>query len=106
MKICVWMILFKYHFFSLLCFFLFVFITFHYIVIIAILPHISFFINSKFSRKEMVLAELGKGLTTALAKLQNTTVIDDEVINDMIKEICNALLHVYIYDYINSISQM
>ena len=54
----------------------------------------------------MVLAELGKGLTTALAKLQNTTVIDDEVINDMIKEICNALLHVYIYGSINSISLM
>ena len=42
----------------------------------------------------MVLAELGKGLTNALAKLQTTTIIDDDVINDMIKEICNALLHV------------
>ena len=27
----------------------------------------------------MVLAELGKGLTSALAKLQTTTVIDDNV---------------------------
>ena len=47
-----------------------------------------------FSKAKMVLAELGKGLTNALAKLQTTTVIDDGVINDLIKEICNALLHV------------
>ena len=31
----------------------------------------------------MVLAELGKGLTSALAKLQTTTVIDDNVVNDV-----------------------
>ena len=42
----------------------------------------------------MVLAELGKGLTSALAKLQTTTVIDDNVVNDVIKEVSNALLHV------------
>jgi singapore isolate B (sub-type 7) whole genome shotgun sequence assembly, scaffold_7 len=42
----------------------------------------------------MVLAELGKGLTTALAKLQTTTVIDDDVVNEIIKEVSNALLHV------------
>ncbi|KAK8796312.1 hypothetical protein WA171_004273 [Blastocystis sp. BT1] len=41
----------------------------------------------------MVLAELGKGLTSALAKLQTTTVIDDNVVNDVIKEVSNALLH-------------
>ena len=42
----------------------------------------------------MVLAELGKGLKSALAKLQTTTVIDDNVVNDVIKEVSNALLHV------------
>ena len=42
----------------------------------------------------MVLAEPGKGLTSALAKLQTTTVIDDNVVNDVIKEVSNALLHV------------
>ena len=42
----------------------------------------------------MVLAELGQGLTTALAKLQTTTVIDDDVVNEIIKEVSNALLHV------------
>lgn len=42
----------------------------------------------------MVLAELGKGLTNALAKLQTTTVIDDAVVASIIKDITNALLHV------------
>lgn len=42
----------------------------------------------------MVLAELGKGLTSALSKLQTSTVIDDNVVAEVIKEISNALLHV------------
>lgn len=42
----------------------------------------------------MVLAELGKGLTNALAKLQTMTVIDDAVVASIIKDITNALLHV------------
>lgn len=42
----------------------------------------------------MVLAELGKGLTSALSKLQNSVIVDDNVVNDVIKDISNALLHV------------
>lgn len=42
----------------------------------------------------MVLAELGKGLTSALSKLQSSVIIDDNVVNEVIKEISNALLHV------------
>ena len=42
----------------------------------------------------MVLAELGKGLTNALAKLQTNAIIDDEMVNEVIKDICNALLRV------------
>ena len=48
----------------------------------------------------MVLAELGKGLTTALQKLQTTTVIDDGVVNDVLKEVSNALLHVCSVDWV------
>lgn len=40
----------------------------------------------------MVLAELGTKLQTALSKLNRTTVVDDEVFNTILKEICGALL--------------
>lgn len=41
---------------------------------------------------KMVLAELGTKLQTALSKLNRTTVVDDEVFNTILKEICGALL--------------
>ena len=50
--------------------------------------------RNKYRKNNMVLAELGKGLTNALAKLQMTTVIDDAVVASIIKDITNALLHV------------
>ena len=40
----------------------------------------------------MVLAELGSKLQTALGKLNRITVVDDEVLNAILKEICGALL--------------
>ncbi|GMF14362.1 unnamed protein product [Phytophthora lilii] len=40
----------------------------------------------------MVLAELGSKLQGALTKLNRTTVVDDEVFNALLKEICGALL--------------
>ena len=50
--------------------------------------------RNKYRKNNMVLAELGKGLANALAKLQTTTVIDDAVVASIIKDITNALLHV------------
>ena len=40
----------------------------------------------------MVLAELGRKISTALQKFSKTTVIDDEAVKECLKEICNALL--------------
>ncbi|XP_068086030.1 signal recognition particle subunit SRP54 [Anabrus simplex] len=40
----------------------------------------------------MVLADLGRKITTALRALSNATVINEEVLNSMLKEICTALL--------------
>ncbi len=40
----------------------------------------------------MVLADLGKSLSGALRKMQSETVVDDEVVNEMLKAICTALL--------------
>ncbi|CAB3369642.1 Hypothetical predicted protein [Cloeon dipterum] len=40
----------------------------------------------------MVLADLGRKITTALRSLSNATVINEEVLNSMLKEICAALL--------------
>ena len=40
----------------------------------------------------MVLADLGRKITTALNSLGKATVIDEEVLNAMLKEICTALL--------------
>ncbi|XP_059350241.1 LOW QUALITY PROTEIN: signal recognition particle subunit SRP54-like [Daphnia carinata] len=40
----------------------------------------------------MVLADLGRKITSALRSLSNATVINEEVLNAMLKEICAALL--------------
>ncbi|KOX69003.1 Signal recognition particle 54 kDa protein [Melipona quadrifasciata] len=40
----------------------------------------------------MVLADLGRKITSALRSLSNATVINEEVLNSMLKEICAALL--------------
>lgn len=40
----------------------------------------------------MVLADLGRKITTALRSLSNATIINEEVLNSMLKEICSALL--------------
>ena len=40
----------------------------------------------------MVLADLGRKITSALNSLGKATVIDEDVLNAMLKEICTALL--------------
>jgi len=40
----------------------------------------------------MVLADLGRKITTALKSLSNATIINEEVLNEMLKTICAALL--------------
>ncbi|XP_052767616.1 signal recognition particle 54 kDa protein [Mya arenaria] len=40
----------------------------------------------------MVLADLGRKITSALRSLNNSTIINEEVLNGMLKEICSALL--------------
>ncbi|XP_059148241.1 signal recognition particle subunit SRP54 [Physella acuta] len=40
----------------------------------------------------MVLADLGRKITSALKSLSNATIINEEVLNGMLKEICAALL--------------
>lgn len=40
----------------------------------------------------MVLADLGRKITSALRSLSNATIINEEVLNGMLKEICSALL--------------
>lgn len=40
----------------------------------------------------MVLADLGNKITKAIANLRNTTIIDEEVVDEMLKEIGNALI--------------
>eukprot|EP01121_Diplochlamys_sp_Union-15-3_P014621 TRINITY_DN4685_c0_g1_i1.p1 TRINITY_DN4685_c0_g1~~TRINITY_DN4685_c0_g1_i1.p1 ORF type:complete len:477 (-),score=120.04 TRINITY_DN4685_c0_g1_i1:9-1439(-) len=40
----------------------------------------------------MVLAELGNKITNALRKMANSTVISEEVLDELLKEICNALV--------------
>ena len=40
----------------------------------------------------MVLADLGRKITNALNSLGKATIIDEEVLNAMLKEICTALL--------------
>ena len=41
----------------------------------------------------MVLAELGGQITSALRNMTASTVIDEEVLDAMLKEICAALMH-------------
>ena len=40
----------------------------------------------------MVLADLGEKIISALASLSNATVINEEVLDSMLKEVCAALL--------------
>ncbi|KAJ7373154.1 Signal recognition particle [Desmophyllum pertusum] len=40
----------------------------------------------------MVLADLGRKITTALRSLSNATIINEEVLGAMLKEVCAALL--------------
>uniref|UniRef100_A0AAQ4S1V2 Signal recognition particle SRP54 helical bundle domain-containing protein n=1 Tax=Gasterosteus aculeatus aculeatus TaxID=481459 RepID=A0AAQ4S1V2_GASAC len=40
----------------------------------------------------MVLADLGRKITSALRSLSNATIINEEVLNAMLKEVCAALL--------------
>lgn len=40
----------------------------------------------------MVLADLGRKITSALKSLNNATIINEDVLNDLLKEICLALL--------------
>ncbi|GLH03941.1 Signal recognition particle 54 kDa protein [Gryllus bimaculatus] len=40
----------------------------------------------------MVLADLGRKITSALRSMSNATIINEEVLNSMLKEICAALL--------------
>ncbi|KAL3874698.1 hypothetical protein ACJMK2_037673 [Sinanodonta woodiana] len=40
----------------------------------------------------MVLADLGRKITSALRLLSNATIINEEVLNEMLKEICTALI--------------
>lgn len=43
-------------------------------------------------KHKMVLAELGSKITRAISNLQRQTVIDDSVVDEMLKEIGNALV--------------
>lgn len=40
----------------------------------------------------MVLAELGRKITSALRGLNSATIIDQKVLDDLLKEVCTALL--------------
>ena len=40
----------------------------------------------------MVLAELGRKITGALHNLSKATVINEDVLNSLLKEVCSALL--------------
>jgi signal recognition particle subunit SRP54 len=40
----------------------------------------------------MVLADLGRKITSALQKFNKTTVINEDAMKECLKEICNALL--------------
>ena len=40
----------------------------------------------------MVLADLGRKITSALQKLNKKTLIDEEAVKECLQEICNALL--------------
>lgn len=40
----------------------------------------------------MVLAELGEQISNAIKKLNKASVIDDKLLDEILKEICNALM--------------
>src|SRR5438105_11769614 len=40
----------------------------------------------------MVLGELGNKITNALRKITDAPILDEETVNEMLKEICNALV--------------
>ena len=40
----------------------------------------------------MVLADLGRKITSALSKLNKKTLIDEDAVKECLQEICNALL--------------
>lgn len=40
----------------------------------------------------MVLADLGRKITSALHKLNKTTVVDEEAVKQCLKDICDALI--------------
>lgn len=46
---------------------------------------------------KMVLTELGNKITNALRKMADSTVINDDVLDEMLKEICNALVFNYLF---------
>ena len=41
----------------------------------------------------MVLAELGQQISDALKKLNRASVVDDKLLDEILKEICNALMY-------------
>jgi signal recognition particle subunit SRP54 len=41
----------------------------------------------------MVLAELGEQISAALKKLNQASKIDDKLLDEILKEICNALMY-------------
>lgn len=41
----------------------------------------------------MVLAELGEQISNALKKLNKASVVDDKLLDEILKEICNALMN-------------
>ena len=43
-------------------------------------------------KQKMVLADLGRRLSSALRNLSNATIINEQVLNEALGEICRALL--------------
>ena len=41
----------------------------------------------------MVLNDLGRKISSALSKLGEAPIIDEQVLNGLLKEVCNALVH-------------
>jgi signal recognition particle subunit SRP54 len=56
------------------------------------LPKFLEYLPQTFCHKKMVLADLGRSISSALQKMQKETVIDDGVIDEMLKAIASALL--------------
>ncbi len=49
-------------------------------------------IYSRYNKTKMVLADLGRRLSSALRNLNNATIINEQVLNEALGEICRALL--------------